>query len=234
LLFLSVLAGVAAARLWRSWAGVVLTTLVVAAATKTAWAEPFVLNQVIGSPGLSTAPAYLVPSASLPRIYRFAATLPRDAVLVELPFGDLAYEIRYTYFTALHGRRVLNGYSGILPPSYLARVVVLSTHLVEDVRELCQAMAIMDHGRIVRQGHPGDLVAGLAGRVWERPAETAGIPAPEPDGETPRVISVRRLAGQRLARVLADAPPDARCRAVEPSLEDVYFLHVGTGEANAP
>jgi ABC-type multidrug transport system ATPase subunit len=114
------------------------------------------------------------------------------------------------------------------------RVVVLSTHLVEDVRELCQAMAIMDQGRIVRQGHPGDLVAGLAGRVWERPAGTAGIPAPGPDGETPRVISVRRLAGQRVSRVLADAPPDARCRAVEPSLEDVYFLHVGTGEPDAP
>jgi hypothetical protein len=49
--------------------------------------------------------------------------------VAELPFGDLGYEIRYTYFTAAHRRRLLNGYSGVLPPSYEARRAVLTAPL---------------------------------------------------------------------------------------------------------
>jgi hypothetical protein len=53
-----------------------------------------------------------------PGIYSAVAALPADAVLLELPIGDIALELRYTYFSSLHWRRLLNGYSGFFPASY--------------------------------------------------------------------------------------------------------------------
>lgn len=99
--------------------------------------------------------------------------------------------------------------------------VVLSTHVVEDVRELCSALAVLDRGRVVLAGEPGALVGELRGRVWRRDAGTAR--------RTPgaRVITRRREAGRPVERLLADVAPDARSEPVEPTLEDAYFLHVG-------
>ena len=52
-------------------------------------------------------------------MYRYVASLPRDAVLVELPFGDASWELRYVYYSTAHWRPLLNGYSGGFPESYL-------------------------------------------------------------------------------------------------------------------
>ena len=87
------------------------------------------MNRWISTEGLPPSPEYLRPLANPPAIYRFVRTLPQEAVLAEFPFGDLGYEIRFTYFTLAYGRRTLNGYSGVLPPSYLARAAVLRTPL---------------------------------------------------------------------------------------------------------
>ena len=107
-------------------------------------------------------------------------------------------------------------------------VVLLSTHVVEDVRELCDAFAIVDGGRVVHAGDPRAAVAALRGRLWQR-AATAGEVGPLAAAH--RVVGVRRVARQPVLRLLTDragdAPPDARCEPAEPMLEDVYFQHVG-------
>lgn len=131
LLFLSVLAGIGAAWLARWRTGVLAVALLTLVATRTAWTQPYLIDGLVTSADLPPPPPYLRPAATAPAIYRFAATLPRDAVLAELPFGDMAYEIRYTFFTLAHGRRILNGYSGVQPPSYVGRTLVLREPLAD-------------------------------------------------------------------------------------------------------
>ncbi|MEM7588100.1 MAG: ATP-binding cassette domain-containing protein [Acidobacteriota bacterium] len=99
-------------------------------------------------------------------------------------------------------------------------VVILSTHLVADVRELCRAMAIIDRGRVLLEGTPSELVARLEGRVWR-----AEIEEPELDqlGDGVTLLSTHLNAGRTVARVESGVCPDARFVAAEPDLEDVYF-----------
>ena len=79
------------------------------------------LDQALPSAGLRAAPAYLAPSPSLPAIYQAVAQLPPASVLVEFPFGDQWYDVRYMFFAAAHRRPLLNGYSGVFPASSRAR-----------------------------------------------------------------------------------------------------------------
>ena len=104
--------------------------------------------------------------------------------------------------------------------------VILSTHIVEDVRELCTALALIDRGRVVLRGDPEALVRELRGRLWRRPLEPG-----EADSVRARhrVISTRRVAGRPVAHIVADHPPDAASTLLEPTLEDAYFLRVGAG-----
>ena len=100
------------------------------------------------------------------------------------------------------------------------RIVLLSTHIVEDVRALCTDIAVLAAGSLVRRGAPEQLVEALRGRVWQCDGEAA---APPP-GSVP--IHTRVLRGRRVVRVLADAAP-AGFAAAEPELEDVYFSALG-------
>ena len=94
--------------------------------------SPLHLNLELPSPVLANpAPAYLSPRNSLPVIYQAVDSLRPGAILAELPFGDPWYDLRYMYFSALHQRRLLNGYSGLFPPSYLARQRVLARPLLD-------------------------------------------------------------------------------------------------------
>jgi ABC-2 type transport system ATP-binding protein len=99
-------------------------------------------------------------------------------------------------------------------------VVILSTHIVDDVTDLCSRMAIIAGGRIVREGVPRDLIAGLAGRVWRRTIERAELEALRREHE---VISTRLSEGRTMVRVVADAAPGAGFERVDGTLEDVYF-----------
>jgi ABC-type multidrug transport system ATPase subunit len=99
-------------------------------------------------------------------------------------------------------------------------VVILSTHIVEDVADLCPRMAIIAGGRIVGQGVPADLVHGMAGRVWRRLIAREAL---EEFRQRYTVISTRLLAGRTMVHILADTQPDASCEAVPGGLEDVYF-----------
>ena len=105
-------------------------------------------------------------------------------------------------------------------------VVILSTHIVEDVAELCTRMAIIDHGRIAFQGSPEEAVRGLEGRVWRILVERGQV---EALALRHRVVSQRRLAGRMQLRVLADTCPGDGFAAAEPSVEDVYFATIGAG-----
>lgn len=99
-------------------------------------------------------------------------------------------------------------------------IVILSTHIVEDVAQLCQSMAILAGGKLVRQGAPEDLRRQMRGRVWR-----ATIPRDALVQARNRyaVISERLLGGKTVVHVLASDPPGAEFAPVEGSLEDVYF-----------
>jgi ABC-2 type transport system ATP-binding protein len=99
-------------------------------------------------------------------------------------------------------------------------VVILSTHIVDDVADLCPRMAIMGKGRILVAGEPHALIAGLTGRLWSRSVTRAELAALR-DAHT--VISTRMVGGRHEVRVLAENPPPDMAVA-QPELEDVYFV----------
>ena len=99
-------------------------------------------------------------------------------------------------------------------------VVILSTHIVDDVSDLCPRMAVMAGGRVLVEGKPSELIADLAGRVWRKTIPKVAIPEYR---ETHTVISTHLFGGETRIHMLADAPPDAGCELVAPDLEDVYF-----------
>jgi ABC-type multidrug transport system ATPase subunit len=99
-------------------------------------------------------------------------------------------------------------------------VVLLSTHIVDDVSELCTRMAIIDRGEILLEAEPLRAVAELRGRIWGRVISKQELTALEQEHA---VISTKLLAGRTLVHVYSEASPGAGFDPVEPDLEDVYF-----------
>jgi ABC-type multidrug transport system ATPase subunit len=99
-------------------------------------------------------------------------------------------------------------------------VVILSTHIVEDVADLCPRMAVLAGGRLLREGSPSSLVRELQGRVWKKVVDKADLPGLA--GIAP-VISTRLSAGRTVAHLLSETSPGPGFEAVEGGLEDVYF-----------
>jgi len=99
-------------------------------------------------------------------------------------------------------------------------VVILSTHIVDDVSDLCQRMAIIASGRIVRAGAPLDLVRELEGRVWHKTIETRDLEAVRREHD---VISSRLFGGRTIVHVLAPEAPGSGFGPAPAVLEDVYF-----------
>ena len=93
-------------------------------------------------------------------------------------------------------------------------VVLLSTHLVADVRELCGAMAVIDRGAVLVQGTPESLIAELEGRVWSR-AVDGEVLDDLPSGAT--LLATHLQAGRTVARVAHDGPPAAGYETVAPT-----------------
>ena len=111
-------------------------------------------------------------------------------------------------------------------------VVLLSTHIVEDVSELCTRMAIIDRGEILLEAEPRNAVAELQGRIWRREISTEAVSELE---RAHAVISTKLHAGRMIAHVYCDSTPAAEFEPVEPDLEDVYFSaiagHIGRRRA---
>ncbi len=99
-------------------------------------------------------------------------------------------------------------------------VVILSTHIVEDVADLCPAMAIISDGRIVRQGAPAELVQSLKGQIWRKTVAKGELDSYRANHE---VISTRLYAGRTVIHVLAANDPGDGFAPVEGGLEDLYF-----------
>ena len=99
-------------------------------------------------------------------------------------------------------------------------VVILSTHIVEDVSDLCPRMAIIVDGRIVREGEPAALIAALKGRIWTRTIERDELEACRAKHE---VISTRLFAGRTVVHVLSDSDPGEGFAPGEGGVKDVYF-----------
>jgi ABC-type multidrug transport system ATPase subunit len=99
-------------------------------------------------------------------------------------------------------------------------VVILSTHIVDDVSELCSRMAIINEGRIVLRGDPPAAIDALRGRVWRAVIDHGDL-----EGYRNRhtVLSSRLNLGRNVVRVHGDGPPGEEFEPAEPDLEDVYF-----------
>jgi ABC-2 type transport system ATP-binding protein len=103
-------------------------------------------------------------------------------------------------------------------------IVILSTHIVEDVRELCRRMAIINRGEVILQGDPTQVLDDVRGRIWRkriRKPELAAIQS------SMNVISARLVAGDPVVHVYSDSSPGEGFTSVEPLLEDVYMHRVG-------
>jgi ABC-type multidrug transport system ATPase subunit len=113
-----------------------------------------------------------------------------------------------------------NRFSNLLAEIGQNVVVILSTHIVDDVADLCSQMAIIAGGRIVRTGAPHDLIESMRGRVWRRAIAKEDLAAHR---ERFDVISTRLREGRTVVHVVADQAPEAGFEPVEGGLEDVYF-----------
>jgi len=106
-------------------------------------------------------------------------------------------------------------------------VVILSTHIVGDVSDLCGSMAVIHLGRVLASGDPLELAASLRGRIWRTSVSRSDLARLK---ETLPVISSHLTAGRTVVRVYGEERPGADFEAVEPEVEDVYFAAVNRPE----
>lgn len=102
-------------------------------------------------------------------------------------------------------------------------IVILSTHIVQDVKELCTNMAIINEGRLLYDGSPDSALEQMAGKVWEKSVSKAEL---EQYKRQHQVISSKLVAGMPLIHVFSESDPGDGFYAAEPGLEDVFFAHI--------
>jgi ABC-2 type transport system ATP-binding protein len=102
-------------------------------------------------------------------------------------------------------------------------IVILSTHIVSDVTDLCRHMAIISHGQVRLTGDPLTVMEQLRGQVWRKLVSKEEVPALQAEHH---VISSRLFAGKTIVHVLSDDRPDGGFEEVTPDLEDVYFAQI--------
>ena len=108
-------------------------------------------------------------------------------------------------------------------------IVILSTHIVEDVSDLCSRMAIISHGRVLLEGEPAQAIERLTGRIWRKAIAKNELASIE---RAHAVISTRLVAGRTVVHVLSDDQPEG-FEPVQTSLEDVYFSTLHTAKSGA-
>jgi ABC-type multidrug transport system ATPase subunit len=102
-------------------------------------------------------------------------------------------------------------------------IVILSTHIVDDISNLCNNMAIICLGEVVAKGNPAVLTEAVKGRVWKKTIDKVEL---ENYKNEMQVISTHLKAGQTIIHVLSDNQPDASFEASPADLEDVYFAEI--------
>ena len=109
-------------------------------------------------------------------------------------------------------------------------IVILSTHIVDDVRELCPRMAIIAKGKVLLEGAPSEALAGLHGKIWSK---VAGSDEELKVLESQmQVVSTHLIAGQHEVRIYSDSNPGDGFNPVDSELEDVYFLSLANKASN--
>ena len=109
-------------------------------------------------------------------------------------------------------------------------VIILSTHIVEDVTDLCPRMAVLAGGKIQLEGAPVELTHALEGRVWRKTIDKADLPAQQ---ASRNVISSRLFAGRTVIHVLSDTNPGDGFERAQSGLEDVYLATVNASRRAA-
>jgi ABC-2 type transport system ATP-binding protein len=109
-------------------------------------------------------------------------------------------------------------------------VIILSTHIVEDVADLCTNMAIIANGEVLHHGQPLAAIESVRGKTWKKVIARELLESHQRDHQ---VISTRLFAGRTQIHVLADARPDDSFAPVEPGLEDVYFTTLARSRGRA-
>ncbi|HEX8943096.1 MAG TPA: ABC transporter ATP-binding protein, partial [Gemmatimonadaceae bacterium] len=99
-------------------------------------------------------------------------------------------------------------------------VVILSTHIVDDVSDLCSRMAIIDRGEIRLEAEPATAILDLHGKIWQRAVDRAQLAEFQ---RTHSVVSTKLAGGKTVVRVLAEVPPSPEFEPASATLEDVYF-----------
>ena len=102
-------------------------------------------------------------------------------------------------------------------------IIILSTHIVEDVKELCTDMAIINKGQVLMQGNPLKAIEKLAGHIWRKRVSREELPFYK---ENFNVISDKLMAGVPTIHVLANKMPEPGFYPMQPDLEDVYFSYI--------
>ena len=104
-------------------------------------------------------------------------------------------------------------------------IVILSTHIVDDISNLCNNMAIICLGEVVAKGNPNELTQNVKGRIWTKAIEKDALSNYQTDL---RVISTHLKAGKTVIHVLSDNQPDATFEPFTANLEDVYFAEISS------
>ncbi len=108
--------------------------------------------------------------------------------------------------------------------------VILSTHIVDDVRELCPRMAVIANGELLLEGVPADTIEALRGQVWSKVVRSDDeLRALESQMQ---ILSTHLLGGQHEVRVYSNSNPGEGFHAIDPELEDVYFLNLSRQARN--
>ena len=116
-----------------------------------------------------------------------------------------------------------NRFLNLLSEIGMEKIVILSTHIVEDIYNLCSNMAIMNKGQVMLVDKPLAAINKLKGKVWHSFIEKASLDTYRKDFN---VISTRLVEGKFQINVLSETQPSPEFDAAEPDLEDVYFSHV--------
>lgn len=109
-------------------------------------------------------------------------------------------------------------------------VVILSTHIVEDVSELCTNAAIINKGKVVTSGSPQSIIATVKGKLWKKTVEKSALPAMH---QQHHIISTRLVSGKPVIHVYAEGIPDDDFSEVEADLEDAYFYTISAADRAA-
>jgi len=102
-------------------------------------------------------------------------------------------------------------------------VVILSTHIVDDVSDLCTNMAIINEGNLLLKGKPADLTEQKGGRIWKKIINKQDL---EEYTKQYNIISTRLFTGKIIIHVESETQPDLSFEAQAPTLEDVYFSEI--------